>query len=122
MRSTIMRYSEGCRPLSGNNRAMSDESQIHVPPSFVALFLPPGGVKPTQPRAVIAARYEVCEDLAQLLTDRASTIRWQHGAACADVLGRIRSGLLSEGSGVDAAEAHWVVRRLAELLEWDWQD
>ena len=101
---------------------MSDESQIHVPPSFVALFVPPGRVKPTQPRGVIAARYEICEDLAQLLTDRASTIRWQHGAACGDVLGRIRSGLLSEGSGVDAAEAHWVVRRLAELLDWDWQD
>jgi hypothetical protein len=101
---------------------MSDESQIHIPPSFVALYVPPGKVKPSEPRPVIAARYEVCEDLAQLLTDRAATIRWEHGATEADVLGRIRCGLLAEGAGVTEAEAHWVVRRLAELLEWEWQD
>jgi hypothetical protein len=101
---------------------MSDESQIHVPPSFIALFVPPGRVKPTEPRATIAARYEVCEDLAHLLTDRAATIRWELGAAEADVLERIERGLRSEGSGVSEAEARWVVRRLAELLEWDWQD
>jgi hypothetical protein len=108
--------------LSGNNPAMSDESQIHIPPSFVALFVPPGKVRPTEPRAVIAARYEVCEDLAQLLTDRAATIRWQHGATGTDVLERIRRGLLAEDAGLAEAEARWVVRRLAELLEWEWQD
>jgi hypothetical protein len=101
---------------------MSDESQIHVPPSFVSLFIEPGRIKPSAPRDVIAARYEVCEDLAQLLTDRAATIRWELGAAESDVLERIRRGLRADGSGVDAAEAEWVVRRLAELLEWDRQD
>ena len=101
---------------------MSEESQIHVPPSFVALFVEPGRLKPREPRAAIAARYEVCEDLAQLLTDRAATIRWELGVTGSDVLERIRRGLLAEGSGVDAAEAGWIVRRLAELLEWDRQD
>src|SRR5262249_21991976 len=101
---------------------MSDESQIPIPPSFVALFVPPGKVKPAQPRAVIAARYELCEDLAQMLTERAATIRWQHGATSADVLERIRRGLLADDSGVGEAEARWVVRRLAELLDWEWQD
>ena len=100
---------------------MSDESQIHVPPSFVALFVPPGRVKPTETRDVIAARYEICEDLAHLLTDRAATIRWELGITEADVLERIERGLLAAGSGVNEAEARWVVRRLAELLEWDWQ-
>ena len=101
---------------------MSDENQIHVPPSFVALFVPPGRVKPTESRATIAARYEVCEDLAHLLTDRAATIRWELGITEADVLERIERGLLGDGSPVAEAEARWVVRRLAELLEWDWQD
>jgi hypothetical protein len=105
--------------LSGNNRAMSDESQIHIPPSFVALFVPPGRStsagssgpgKPTAARATIAARYEICEDLAHLLTDRAATIRWELGVTPADVLERIQRGLLAEGSGVD------------ELLEWDRPD
>ena len=92
---------------------MSDESQIHIPPSFIALFVPPGRVKPTEPRTTIAARYEVCEDLAHLLTDRAATIRWELGITEADVLERIERGLLADGSAVSEAEARWVVRRLA---------
>jgi len=34
-----------------------------------------------------------------------------------DVLERILRGLLS-GDAVDEAEARWVVRRLAEVLDW----
>src|SRR2546423_478877 len=122
MRSTIMGCSKSTDHCRATIAAMSDESQIHVPPSFVALFVPPGRVKPTETRDVIAARYEICEDLAHLLTDRAATIRWELGITEADVLERIERGLLAAGSGVNEAEARWVVRRLAELLEWDWQD
>jgi hypothetical protein len=97
---------------------MSDDSQIEVPASFIALFVPPGRSRPTATRAHIAARHEFCDDLAQLLTEQASTKRWELGVTEADVLQRVHRGLLAEGAPVDAAEAGWVLRRLAELLDW----
>ena len=97
---------------------MSDENQVVVSQSFVALHLEPGRSKPRASRAEIAARYEFCEDLATMLTEHAATRRWELGVAEDDVLERIYQGLLGEASGVDAAEAEWVMRRLAELLDW----
>ncbi len=35
-----------------------------------------------------------------------------------DVLERCHRGLIGEGAVVNEAEAQWVIRRLAELLEW----
>ena len=101
---------------------MSDESQIVVPSSFVALFLAPGRTRPSAPRAEIATRHEFCEDLATLLTDTAATRLWELGVTPADVLERVHRGLLGGAAGVSAAEAQWVVRRLAELLEWPTPD
>lgn len=98
---------------------MSEESQITVPPSFIALYLEPGRTKPSAPREVIAARYEFCEDLASLLTEHAKTQLWELSVNEDDVLDRIRHGLEQEASGVSTAEADWVTRRLAELLGWD---
>jgi len=97
---------------------MSDENQIEVPPSFVALFVPPGRSRPNAPRAHIAARYELCEDMATMLTEPASTTLWQLGATPDDVLERVRRGLLGDDAVLDEAEATWVLRRLAELLGW----
>lgn len=97
---------------------MSEDNQFTVPPSFIALFVPPGRVKPTEPREHIGERYELCEDLAQMLTEQAQTRKWSLGVTEADVLQRIEQGLLAPGSVVAPAEAHWVVRRLAELLDW----
>ena len=97
---------------------MSEDSQIVVPPSFVALFVPPGRIKPTAARAEVAARYELCEDLAQMLTEQASTKKWELGVTEGDVLERMQRGLLEAPSVVSALEAVWVVRRLAELLGW----
>lgn len=97
---------------------MSEDSQIVVPPSFVALFVPPGRIKPTEPRDVIAARYELCEDLAQALIDHAQTVHFDTGADEAEVLRRMRLGLVSPEGVVGGAEAVWVTRRLAELLGW----
>ncbi len=97
---------------------MSEENQFTVPPSFIALFVPPGRSKPTEPRAHIAQRYELCEDLAQMLTEQANTKKWELGVTEADVLERMERGLQAEGSVVTGPEARWVVRRLAELLEW----
>lgn len=97
---------------------MSEDSQIVVPPSFVALFVPPGRIKPNAPRETILARYELCEDLAQMLTEQARMKLFELGVAERDVLERMLAGLRAEGSVLEAAEARWVVTRLAELLEW----
>jgi hypothetical protein len=104
---------DGC-----DNACMPDESQITVPPSFVALFLSPGRSKPNAPREHIAARHEFCEDLAQLLTEQAGNKRWELSVTEADVLERVHRGLLLPPVVVSAGEAQWVIRRLAEILGW----
>ncbi|MFO1195489.1 MAG: ATPase with chaperone activity [Burkholderiaceae bacterium] len=97
---------------------MSDESQIRVPASFVALHVRPGRSRPDASRAEIAERHDFCEDLATLLTGHARATMLELGVTEDDVLVRCHRGLLADGAGVSAAEAGWVVRRLAELLEW----
>jgi hypothetical protein len=97
---------------------MSDDSQFIVPPSFIALFVPPGRFKPTASREFIAERYEWCEDLATMLMDTARQKLWELGITEADVLERVHRGLLEGAAAVDEAEARWVITRLAELLEW----
>ena len=97
---------------------MSEDSQILIPPSFVALYVPEGRIKPTLARDEIAQRYELCEDMAQLLTETASTQLVTLGITENDVLSRCRQGLLAEPAVVSADEAGWVVSRLAELLNW----
>jgi len=97
---------------------MSEDSQIVVPRSFIELYLPPGRVKPTAPRHEIAERYEFCEDLASMLTEHARLKLWDVGITEADVLERMHRGLVVPDAPVSPAEAQWVIRRLAELLEW----
>lgn len=97
---------------------MSDENQIIVPPSFVALYVEPGRIRPRAARDEIAARYEFCEDLATMLTEHARNQLFELGITEDDVLIRCYRGLLTTESGVDEAEAQWVARRLAELLGW----
>ena len=84
----------------------------------MALFLRPGSIKPCEPRHVIAARYELCEDMAQMLIEPAQTRLFELGITEADVLERVHRGLVVDGSPVDTAEAQWVLWRLAELLGW----
>lgn len=96
-----------------------DENQIEVPASFVALFVPPGRIKPTATRSHIQQRYEYCEDLANLLTETAQSRLFELGITEGDVLERIHGGLLAGEAGVDEVEAEWVTRRLAELLGWE---
>lgn len=97
---------------------MSEESQLVLPASFVALYVPEGRLKPTASREAMAARHEFCEDLATMLVEHARTVKWDLGVTEDDVLLRIHRGLLDEASGVSAAEAGWVTCRLAELLDW----
>jgi hypothetical protein len=97
---------------------MHEDSQVVVPEAFIDLFRPPGADRsrrPLEAREVIA---EFCEDLAQMLSETAREKLAALGVTEADVLERIRRGLLEPGSPVTVAEAGWVIGRLAEVLGW----
>jgi hypothetical protein len=93
-----------------------DESQIQPPPSFLALFTDARRQRLNAPLREVRARYELCEDLAQSLLEPARTL--SHGGSLSDdeVLRRCQAGLADADSGLPAAQAEWVIRRLAELL------
>lgn len=98
---------------------MADASQIEIPPSFVALFVTPGHNRPHTAREVVAARYELCEDLAQSLAPTASHMQLARDLHTADVLAQCLQAISGPDAVVEKVEAHWVVCRLAELLDWD---
>lgn len=97
---------------------MSDDNQILIPQSFIALYLDPGRTRPNAPREQVAARYELCEDMANLLTEHAQTMIFEQGAGEAQVLSRCRQSLLVEPSVFAEPEADWIITRLVELLGW----
>lgn len=98
---------------------MSSGSAIPVPPSFVALHLLPGRSKPVTAWEEISERHEFCDDLAQMLVDRARHTQWDLGLDEATVLERMHSALAHATEPVvSGPEAQWVVCRLAELLGW----
>ena len=97
---------------------MDDPNQIEVPPSFLALFATPSGLRLTEPMSFVRERYELCEDLAQALTEQAAAVQFRSGDDASVVLRKMQDALSAEGSAVTPAEAQWVVRRLAELLGW----
>lgn len=96
-----------------------DENQILIPPSFEAVYRDTRG-RLTLPRGEFRARYELCEDMAQLLVERAQEVFHGQGVSEDLVLQRMQAGLAAEGSGFTADEAAWVTTRLAELLDWPW--
>lgn len=98
---------------------MSDDDQTEVPPSFIALHADPRG-RLRIARADLRQRYEWCEDMAQMLVERAQRVHHDLGVPQDEVIVRIGSGLSDPASHVDAAESTWVLHRLAELLGWDW--
>lgn len=100
---------------------MSDDNQTFVPPSFQALYRDARG-RWTLPPAQVAERCELCEDLAQHLTEHCHGVHVDIGADAHDVLQRCLQGLLQPESGVSAEEAQWIVVRLAELLNWPHPD
>ncbi len=95
-----------------------DPDQRSVPRAFLALYLDARSQRLTQPRAVVAARHELCEDMAQMLMQPAQDKRFALGIDEATVLQRMHQGLLADDTLLSPAEAQWVVRRLAELLDW----
>lgn len=99
---------------------MYDHNQLIVPDSFLALYITPGRLRPSESRAFINGRYELCEDLANHLFEYARAQHHDLGVSEDEVLRRCELGLLSAASGVNEAEAVWVIRRLAELEGWPW--
>ena len=97
---------------------MSDENQLSVPPSFIALFIDPGRSRPNAPREHIAARYDLCEDMANLLVAPAQAMAAGQESDADEVLRRCHLGLRADPATFSEGEAAWVVRRLAELLDW----
>lgn len=97
---------------------MSEEYQIEIPQSFLALFVDPGRQKLNASREVVASRYELCEDMACLLTETAKNMQFSLGITEHDVLERVHRGLIGEDAVITSPEAVWVVHRLAELLSW----
>lgn len=97
---------------------MTDEFQIDIPPTFMALYVPPGKIKPTLGQRDMAERYELCEDLAHLLTEKAAHLQFTLGITEELVLQQCEAGLMTAPCVVTPPEARWVVCRLAELLQW----
>ncbi|WP_294771804.1 ATPase with chaperone activity [uncultured Rhodoferax sp.] len=98
---------------------MSEGYQIEIPQSFLALYTDVRRQRLNAPWQEVAQRYELCEDLANLLTGTAKDMEFSLGIMPSDVLARCHQGLLGEVAVVTPPEAQWVVCRLAELLGWD---
>jgi hypothetical protein len=97
---------------------MYEENQSFMPESFMALYVKPHQYKPSLSREDLTKRYELCEDLANMLVDTASTQQFQLGITEADALEKCWQGLSIQTDLVNELESFWVVCRLAELLGW----
>ncbi|OOG58182.1 hypothetical protein B0E49_03865 [Polaromonas sp. C04] len=84
----------------------------------MALYTDPGRLKPNAPREVVASRYELCEDMASMLTEPAKNMSFGLDHTETEVLMRCFQGLKVDAAAVTGDEAQWVIRRLAELLDW----
>ena len=80
---------------------MSNDSQIVLPASFIALYVAAGNIKPDASRHQMLERYEFCEDLVQMLLERVKTKQWELGisqdvfTACMNRTSQLRSQPLS---------------------------
>ena len=93
---------------------MYDHNQTLVPDSFMALYAVHGKTVLSRPET--EARYEICEDLA--LHTAAFLASHQDGDDPDDALRRCAAGLHADPTLVSAAEAAWVIERVAELQDW----
>lgn len=96
---------------------MSDDYQVHIPPSFEALYAGARG-RSTLRRAEFRERYALCEDMAQLRVEPSQALHHDLGLSEDLILARTEAGLRQPESGFSEAEAGWVATRLAELLGW----
>lgn len=103
---------------------MSYSNQQFIPSSFTDLFKDPTRpyAKPSEPFEVILERYDLCEDMAQMLYQPSLNMMGSMNITESDVLERTFKGLLVSQDLVSLREAQWIVQRLCELLEWDMQE
>ena len=97
---------------------MNPENQIEIPQSFVALYLRPGRSKPSDPWPTVMERYNLCEDMASLLTNTAGQMLFDLKITESDVLDRCHRGLTLTPGVFSPSESRWVTTRLAELMSW----
>lgn len=97
---------------------MPIDNQIDIPQSFMLMHVTPGHTRPNASHGVILDRYERCEDMACVLTEHARTIAFKENFSEQEVLMRCHRGLMADASNFNEKESAWIVRRLAELLEW----
>jgi hypothetical protein len=93
-----------------------DHNQTLVPESFLAIHSRHG--RALRPRAEIEARYGLCEDVA-LHAAALIAARHHEGDDTAEALRRCHHGLRADPDAFLPVEASWVVRRVAELQDWD---
>lgn len=86
-----------------------------MPDAFLALHSAHG--RPLLDRPEMEARHAACEDLALQTAARLAESGVSEDDAHA-VLQRIHAGLQARPDGASDGEDEWVVRRIAELLEW----
>jgi hypothetical protein len=94
---------------------MYDHNQTLVPDSFMGLYSANG--RPVRSREETEARYEICEDLA-LHTAAFLAASHQDVDDADETLRRCDAGLRADPTLVSAAEAAWVIERVAELQDW----
>ena len=93
----------GAGPTPGGIDVSGDD-QLLIPPSFDAVHADARGRRQL-PRAEFAQRYELCEDMAQMLVEHSQAVHHDQGVDPEQVLRRTEAGLASHGSGFAAAEA-----------------
>lgn len=57
--------------------------------------------------------------MACILAEQAQTIAIKDNLGAKEILERCHRGLLAESTNFNVSEAQWVIRRVAELLDWE---
>jgi hypothetical protein len=86
--------------------------------NMLGWMLAGGRIKPSASLEVVVGRYELCEDMACMLTEHAQTMLSSSNLTEEDVLLRCHEWLMAGAPVFTAQESEWVIRRLAELLAW----
>ena len=71
---------------------------------------------------MILERYDLCEDMAQMLCQPSLNMMGSMNITETDVLDRTLQGLLINPDIVSPSEAKWVLQRMSELLNWNVAD
>jgi len=93
-------------------------NQRTVPEAFAKLHTAVGRVRPNLPRDELLHRHELCEDLAQMLSDTARATMHDLGITEADVLNTMRKAIPGTDLDLSEGETEWVIGRIAELQGW----